>query len=536
MLQIILMKLKFILYFIIFSVFSAGAQSTSPLFEKDWLYHDFEKGGIPGTGLRKAYDKFSLDKIESTIIVAVIDMPFNITLPVLKDQIWVNPKEIPDNNLDDDQNGYIDDINGWNFLGKTDGGTQKFTQYESSRILRYYVDSSKIKTERSRELIKEANRDYVIREKKALEDLEYAEMVMTNFTNAKKLVDSIFKFKPYSLKQIDSLRNHVSSDSLVKIECRKLLNFDEFGYTQEVNTKRLNYANNRIKKILNVAYNDRIDLGDDGGDIVYGNASVSADAEFLSHGTHVAGMFNTLPLYPLDSLNLFGAIRIMPLVVAAFGDENDRDIAKAIIYAVDNGAKIINMSFSKQLSLNESIVDQALQYADDHDVLIVQSAGNSKGNIDKELSQYPNDHHLSNEFVNNVIVVGGVSALEKYNYLYRNTNYGKTNVDLFAPGANIYSLNPDGTFTENRSGTSYAAPIISGISALIMLKYPSLKPVDVKNILMSTGNKLDGSLEIKSDEGLKAQIEFSELSKSGRSVNAYEAFRKASQFVKGSDD
>lgn len=126
---------------------------------------------------------------------------------------------------------------------------------------------------------------------------------------------------------------------------------------------------------------------------------------------------------------------------SGLGDGNDKDIAMAIYYAVDNGAKVINMSFAKEFSVHPEWVTTALQYAEKHNVLVVHVASNDGKDNDVN-PIYPNDYLYDGmpEVCSNFINVGSTSKRLDSTFVSNFSNYGKKNVDLFAPGEDIYIL------------------------------------------------------------------------------------------------
>jgi len=222
----------------------------------------------------------------------------------------------------------------------------------------------------------------------------------------------------------------------------------------------------------------------------------------------------------------------MPLCISTYGDEHDKDMALAIRYAVANGASIINISSGKDYSLHSDWVEKEIIRAHNQDVLIVTSAGNDHLNLDqKEVFNYPNDtNSKGDEIVDNFIKVGASTNNLNKNIKRKSSNYGKTEVDIFAPGENIYTTSPNNTYS-TKNGTSYAAPIVSGVAALIRSYYPSLSAAEVKDILMKSGTAYHIDIEIEQEDGSKKLVPFSELSKSGKIVNAYNALLLAEKVV-----
>jgi len=505
----------------------------------DWIHQDMKLDRVPGTSLVKAYKDFLINTQGEEIIVAVLDMSVDIQHKYLRSHIWINKNEIPNNNIDDDQNGYIDDIHGWNYLGNTKGDNLKFSQLEYTRIIKELENKKSSLGYQDSIVLVKAKEAYQMKVKRAHEDLEYADMIIENRTSADIFIKKFLNRTEYSIADLDSLRKNYPKNKELDTAALKMTFFLKYDFNPESNRIRKENAIQQFEVLLNSDYPERDIIGDLSHNILskgYGNPNVSAKMNVLNHGTLVSGMLTTSHLFKEDSLDIFKNIKIMPLKVAVYGDEHDKDIALAIRYAVDNGAKIINMSFGKEFSLKKQWIDEAFKYAETHDVLIVTSAGNDKLNIDIPVNEkFPNDINEGREFVNNFVMVGATSYTLDKNFLYPRTNYGENNVDIFAPGHKVTTFLPEDKIAYNRSGTSYAAPIVSGIAALIRSYYPTLTAPEVKQILMDSSVKYDILVDVPTKENPEQQLPFSELSKSGGIVNAYNALLMAEQVVKGKE-
>ena len=228
-------------------------------------------------------------------------------------------------------------------------------------------------------------------------------------------------------------------------------------------------------------------------------------------------------------------VRIMSVRAVPDGDERDKDVANAIIYAVDNGASIINMSFGKGFSWDKEVVDKAVKYAAKKDVLLVHAAGNSSQNTDEE-DNFPNDRYekrgwFRKKMAKNWLEIGALSWKPGENAVASFSNYAKGNVDLFAPGHQINSTTPDQNY-QSLSGTSMAAPVTAGVAAVLRSYFPSLTAEQVKEIMMTTVTPVTQKVKKPGHKDGDALVEFSSLSKSGGVVNAYLAVKKA-MTVKG---
>jgi len=215
-------------------------------------------------------------------------------------------------------------------------------------------------------------------------------------------------------------------------------------------------------------------------------------------------------------------VRIMMVRAVPDGDEHDKDIANAIRYAVDNGAKVISMSFGKSFSPQKSWVDDAVKYAASKDVLLVHAAGNDAKNIDST-ENYPNPVYLDKSGVaGNFITVGASGDSTNGGFTASFSNYGKNSVDVFAPGVNIYSTLPGGDKYGNYSGTSMATPVVAGVAALIREYYPSLTAEQVKYAI---DNSVSPQTEKVKLPGTDEMVNLSDISKTGGELNAYNALK-----------
>ena len=428
----------------------------------EWQHADIKSENFPGMSVHKVYDELLQNKNGKTVVVAVIDTGIDITHEDLSESIWVNEDEVPENGIDDDDNGYVDDIHGWNFLGDSPGD-----QYELIRLLKTNTDFE--------------NKDLAIK--------KYAEMIYKEGVK----------------------------DSLKTIE--KNLSID------------LYYYENDIKQAKQLSYNARTtgDDPDDFSQLYYGDGNVMPKSEDELHGTHVAGIIAAVRNNNIGMDGVSETAKIMCLrAVPNEGDEYDKDIALSIRYAADNGAQIINMSFGKDFSPHSDKVREAVQYAETKGVLLVNAAGNDGMNIDKVFS-YPNDSFQNEpEVSSNFITIGAIGPVKNQLMIAPFSNYGKYNLDLFAPGAMIYAPVPNNQY-DSLSGTSMAAPSVSGVAAIILSYYPNLSPNAVRKVLMESVVKIDYELELGYD---REQTKMDAISKTGGVVNAYNALLYASDHYK----
>jgi len=293
-----------------------------------------------------------------------------------------------------------------------------------------------------------------------------------------------------------------------------------------------NQYDNYIQLESNVGFVDyRKVLGDNPDNIKdtkYGNNNVIGPGkENAFHGTYVAGIIAQKRNNNIGGDGIANNVEILTVRAVPDGDEYDKDIALGIRYAVDNGAKIINASFSKSYSPHKEWVYDAIKYAEKKDVLIVHAAGNGAKDIDVE-HDFPNySDNKKMEFVDNVITVGALNYKYGENVANDYSNYGKLNVDVLAPGVKIYAALPGNNYGF-LPRTFMASPNVAGVAALIRSYYPKLSAAQVKRIIMESGI----ALEIKVKGNPSNKQFFSELSKSGRIVNAYNALKMAEQLSK----
>jgi subtilisin family serine protease len=496
---------------------------------KNWQFKDIILDTLPGVSLNRSYDSLLINKKGKQVIVAVIDMAVEINHHGLVNHIWKNSNEVIGNEIDDDKNGYIDDINGWNFLSNSKGENNEFVNYEYTRILRKFnhlfqyktiVDISS-KDSLNFIIYKKAKKDYDERMNYAIEDIDYINMVSKGKSEAERKIMTYLPIKNYTVKDLDSLKKSYPKDIVLQKMIRRKSNFIKYGYTDKyINDYKLK-ADNRIDKLLNLKYNDRLIQGDnsyDLKDIGYGSNSFNVNTTILNHGTKMAGI--------IVNIGLENEIKIMPLAISAYGDEHDKDIALAIKYAVDNGAKVINMSFAKEFSLQPLWTIEAIKYAEKNNVLIIHSSSNDDLNLDSSDSfLFPNDHNYFEikEESDNFLRVGSSSmSVNKIKSSF--SNYGKTEVDLFAPGEKIYTTFSQNKFDISSGGTSSASAITSGVAALIFSYYPNLTASQVKHILMDSGLEYDIEVSTPSKDDKNKMTPFNQLSKSGKVLNAYNAF------------
>lgn len=522
-----------------FSAALAQSQEPTEVIEvapKDWVHLSYNDSNIYGVGTFKANEYLKNKKPQKKVVVAVIDSGVDKDHPALAPVMWVNEKEVAGNGVDDDKNGYIDDINGWNFIGGKDGKNVNEDSYELTReylrLSEKYADANKdeLAKDKNYQRYLEIKKEFQSERQDSEQGLVQYEALDEMFTKAARLMNAYFDTESIIY---DSLNNLESPDIKIQEANGFLLFAHENGLTQEMLGEAINYFENKLNYGLNIEFDPRPIVGDDFSDKTekdYGNSDViGPDSE---HGTHVAGIIAAQAGVESGLQGVANNVAIMSIRTVPDGDERDKDVANAIRYAVDNGADIINMSFGKSISPSKKVVDDAVKYAMSKGVLLLHAAGNDAVNIDEE-THYPSRTYLnSRKKANNWIEVGASSWKSGENLVANFSNYGKKTVDVFAPGVDIYSTVPNGGY-EKLSGTSMATPVTSGVAALIKSYFPDLSAKQIKSIIIKSATKLKSKeVNFPSEMGEEVKGKFGELSSTGSIVNAYEAVKMADKMSK----
>ena len=484
--------------------------SLSKIDKKNWHNLDIEKDSVPGTSVERAYNELLNDLKGTKVILAVIDTGLDIDHISLSENIWIN-KDEKINGKDDDNNGYIDDIHGWNYLGSSYNETREMT-----RILR----DNKINN-RKYNLVEEEIQKEIKNSKEQLNILNYYIQILDE---SKELLSDYLDNDNFSIQDVNNIE---TVDPKLNRARNIYKDFDFYGYTKEYLNEGIDQYNDFINYHFNVEFNGRTTNDDiyDINDRNYGDNNINNTKESESHSTHVSGIISGNRKIEDGNKGINNLAEIMVLRAVPNGDEYDKDIALAIRYAVDNGAKIINGSFGKYFSSNPEWVIDAIRYASDNDVLFIAGAGNESKDLDSlSNDNYPNDQYFNKaEFSDTFIKVGASSINLDENFTAYFSNYGKINVDIFAPGVDIYSSMPNNKY-KFQDGTSMASPVVAGIASLIMSYFPRLSAKKVKEIILESGIDID--LEIGN---LGDKKNFNEYSKSGKLINAYNALILASK-------
>lgn len=494
-------------------------KKVAPLTDADlqrWSHLDLAKDTIPGMSVDKAYSELLKNRKGTKVIVGVVDSGVDIDHVDLKSVIWTNTKEIAGNAIDDDKNGYIDDIHGWNFLG--DSG---FENLEMTRMLKKADDGSTA--------YKNAKAEYDKKYNEALEGKQQVDFLM----NTNKVIQNYLKKESYTLEDLNAIVTTNEELNKSKMIMSSVIGQSGPNFAKDIEEYR-KYVYDQLNYNLNKDFDGRKVVGDNPDDLndrKYGNNVVyGPDKEEAMHGTHVAGIIGQVRNNNIGGDGVANNVEIMAVRAVPNGDEYDKDIALAIRYAVDNGAKVINGSFGKSYSPHKQWVFDAIKYAETKDVLFVHAAGNDGNNIDLEKNiNFPNDSEDNKvEFAGNVLTVGAINNMYGPTVVAPFSNFGAINVDVYAPGMEIYAAVPNNKF-KYEQGTSMASPNAAGVAALVRSYYPKLSAKQVKKILMESGTLLPASVELGENNDKKSGAE---SSKSAKMINAYNALVLAEKLSK----
>lgn len=481
-----------------------------------WSHLDLQKDSVPGMSVDKAYAELINGKKGSKVIVAVIDSGIDIHHEDLKYAIWNNPNEIAGNGIDDDKNGYIDDIHGWNPLGDTNEENMEFV-----RVLKKGDDGSK-----------QYKKAVAKMEEEKAEALPM-QMMAKQYTKAYDALVKETGKKEFVLADLEAINDSASEEvkNARDLFTRIFKNGRDVSFVEAINKQADTYS----KYYLNMDFNGRKtnDNVNDINDKVYGDNNVYGNPEHALHGTHVAGIIAQKRGNGKGGDGVINDnVEIMSLRAVPDGDEYDKDIALAIRYAVDNGAKVINGSFGKYFETDSQWVYDAIEYAASKDVLLVMAAGNDALDLNgkENIDRYPNDRHNTRHITisPNFLVVGALNPTYGEGMVAGFSNFGSIDVDVFAPGVKIYATAPEGEY-KYLQGTSMASPNAAGVAAMIRSYYPTLKAWEVKQIMMDSGIAIEKEVIVSGNKSDKRN--FKDITTSGRMVNLYNALIMADRMV-----
>lgn len=513
----------------------AGAGLQAQPSSTDWFLKDPQTDSVQGTSTDKVYSTLLKDRESRQVIVAVIDGGVDIHHEDLQGKIWINADEVAGNGVDDDNNGYVDDVNGWNFIGGKNGSVGE----DSYEMTREYVRlREKFANATSAKLNKKEKAEYEsflkLEDKykklkaKNEKSFEYYKLLYVNLKRSMDTLKAVLQTDTLTVEKLQAFEPQGMALTFAKGYILNLVKQTGDELTPMELDAELDEAYNHYRVIVEYGYNENFDsreiIGDNYSDLYekgYGNNDViGPDAR---HGTHVAGIIAANRDNDLGVKGIAQNVLIMPVRAVPNGDERDKDVANAIIYAADNGAHIINMSFGKSYSPQKEVVDKAVKYAEKKGVLLIHAAGNDGQDLDKE-REFPNRYYTDGKDAKNWIEVGASSYGADEAFIGDFSNYGKSTVDVFAPGLYMYSTVPNNKY-EELQGTSMAAPVVSGIAAMLMSYFPDLTAAQVKDIIKQSSRRFDG-LKVQQPKTHK-EVSMSDLSITGGLVNAFEAIKMA---------
>ncbi len=343
------------------------------------------------------------------------------------------------------------------------------------------------------------------------------------------LIGKHLKKDTYTLQELKAIS---TTDKEVTAAKNWLLTKYSQGFSPESFRAYKEHIDTYVNYHLNLDFNPRTITADNPEDITdrsYGNNNVVGPR--ADHGTPVSGIIAGIRGNGIGIDGIAENVEIMALRAVPSGDERDKDIALAIRYAVDNGANIINMSFGKDFSPQKHFVDEAVKYAEAHNVLMVHAAGNDSKNID-QADNFPTKQLIDGSRISTWLEVGATSKNLNKTFCGDFSNYGRKNVDLFAPGVDLVLLAPDNKY-DKMDGTSFASPVVAGVAALVWSYYPELTALELKDVLLRSSAKYPKLKVYYPTENPKSKkkAKFSTLSASGGVVNAYEALKLAERLV-----
>lgn len=488
---------------------------------KRWSHLDIVTDTIPGMSVDKAYAELLKGKKGIPVIVGIVDSGVDIEHEDLKSVLWTNKKEIAGNGIDDDKNGYIDDIYGWNFLGNS---TKENLEYE--RIIK----NKSLVDEKTYQAAKALNDKKVA---DAAAGKARSEQMLETIAAGDATLVKHFGKPVYTIEEVNAIVSQEPATQKSKAEMQQMLSYGlpiselKIAVQKQLDDQIALINGDHLKTDYRKVVGDN---PNDINDTKYGNNNVMGpDKNEILHGTHVAGIVAQTRANVLGGDGVANNVQILTVRAVPDGDEYDKDIALGIRYAVDNGAKVINGSFGKSFSPQKQWVYDAIKYAEKKDVLIVHAAGNDAKDIDFA-ENFPNDSEDKvTEFADNLITIGALNFEYGNKVVARFSNIGKINVDVFAPGVKIYATTPNNTY-KYLQGTSMASPNAAGVAALIRSYYPKLSAKQVKHILMDSGVAISTDVVVGGKPNDTRS--FTTLSKSGKIVNAYNALLMAEKMSK----
>ncbi len=486
----------------------------------NWHLLDPTTDRVPGISAERAYrELLSGMQPRETVVVAIIDSGVEIDHPDLAGVLWTNPREVAGNGRDDDNNGYVDDVHGWDFLGGRDGRDIHADTYEITRL--YAACRAPGVTEAAGTPCTEIRTEFEQRHGELQEQMQFMQRLEGMVATLRQALSG---------REItaESLRALTSTDARVNEARAEIGRILGLGFTVQDIVDQRGAVQGRLEQGFNPEFDPRPIIGDtytNWTERGYGNAEV--EGPDASHGTHVAGIVAAMR-NGVGVDGVAGNVRLMVLRAVPDGDERDKDVANAIRYAVDNGARVVNMSFGKSHSPQKNVVDDAVRYAESKGVLLVHAAGNDGADLNVA-GNFPNQDYAGGGRASNWIEVGASSWNGPEHLAAGFSNYGRGRVDIFAPGDDILSTLTDQTYGRS-GGTSMAAPVVSGVAATLLSYFPELTAVQVREIILASATRYTDQQVVR--PGGRERTTFGELSDTGGIVNLYSAVQMAQQRVR----
>lgn len=534
-------KILFLFPVLLLTLFAAAQNQSPPVTAKEklkgWHLLDRQEDGYLGTGVKEAYTLLKNRK-STTVVIAVIDSGIDTAHEDLQPVLWTNTKEVPGNGIDDDGNGYKDDVHGWNFCGAPNGENLATNTHEIARVYHGWKAAFEGKKEKNIP----ADQRFLFQQWKRAELLlnkQYADY-QKNFPD----IDETYKVLSSTARLID---NYLGKTGFTRADIALINASDSLGWGVKVWKSIFNRGNDasitstaiiadvesyRNQLLNNKKRKDDLPVDFRGAltkdeytninDSIYGNNNLKAGSG--NHGTHVSGIIGAVRNNNIGVDGIVDNVRIMAIRAVPGGDEHDKDVALAIRYAVDNGASIINMSFGKPVSPYKQFVDDAIKYAASKNVLIVHGAGNDGEDLDENVF-YPNPTFLDGTTATNMLTIGASSDYSNGQLIASFSNYSNKVVDIFAPGVYINSTTSNNGY-EPYDGTSMASPVAAGVAGLLKSYFPSLTPQQIISLIMQSGTPVKEEVNLP---GTDKKTTMDKLCKSGKIINAYEAVKLALQ-------
>jgi len=513
-------------------LFVSAQEAKKPV--SGWQNMDLKTDSVFGIGTEKAYNELLKGKKHTTVLVAVIDGGVDTAHEDLKDVLWINPKEKAGDKIDNDKNGYADDVHGWNFIGSAKGNVH-YDNLELTRLVRDYKKKfAALDTNKLTGADVTAFAEYRKLNAELSTDIVKARQTFAGVNNFKVALDNILTAIGKKDPTADELVKYQPKNAAeTRVQKTVLSYLPQYKNVSDFVEKEImpawDHYNEQLEYNYNVDFDPRSIIGDnytDSKERLYGNTDITGpDAD---HGSHVSGIIGANRTNGIGIQGVADDVRIMGVRTVPAGDERDKDVANAIRYAAANGARVINMSFGKSYSYNKKTVDEAVKFAMSKDVLIIHAAGNDNNNTEKENNFPSRVYEDKSGQAQAWIEVGASGPKNDLTLKASFSNYGKTSVDVFAPGVDINSSTPGSKYALH-SGTSMAAPVVAGLAALIRSYYPKLTALQVKEIILKSVEKVNHKVTLTEGKDVR-EVAFDELCATGGIVNAYNALKLAATY------